>query len=297
MYSRIAGLAMLALLMLATFVGAADETYTLKFKDLGKGEVGSYDVTENNDLFIRILNSDNVSVFDQKIKIRLKLVFWEKILEKSEGKPTTQTRRGYGESRFTLDKDTTTLPVEGKRVTINRNGGKITFNIDGVNQIDGKQAEMLEREFDDPVNLTPYLPGKPIKVKQTWQFDAKPFANDLAKSIRDISFNVSKAEGIGKLNEVYEKEGRRFGKVTNHIEVPVTAINLPGKRIPLAKSDKLVIQVNYDCCIDGSAHVGSYKSTPYISTTANISEKGTKATIKIVINGDRRVTFSEMKKK
>ena len=70
-----------------------DKTYVLKFKELGKGVVGSYVVTQKEDTFIQEFNAQNQAIFDFKYKRDSKLSFWTRY----EGKG--RYLRGYGEAR------------------------------------------------------------------------------------------------------------------------------------------------------------------------------------------------------
>jgi hypothetical protein len=103
-------------------------------------------------------------------------------------------------------------------------------------------------------------------------------------------------KGTAQLQDIYEKDGRRFGKVIEHIELPVLSLKADGKRKKLAKDDKMVIQVHHDCCLDGSAHVGSMKVVDYLSTTTKEND-GIKYTLKVVFKGERDVSFTEPPKK
>src|SRR5262249_31442929 len=152
------------------------ETYTIKFKDLAKGETGFYDIAEKMDFFVQVANAGGEKVVDFSIKGELKTVFWQRVVEKHADNLPTKLLRGYGEARIQILGQTTVLPVEGKRVHIERKGDKAGYAIDGVKEGGGKFEALLRAELDDNLTMSTFLPNRPVKLKESWRFDAKPIA-------------------------------------------------------------------------------------------------------------------------
>ncbi len=275
----------------------ADEpTYTIKFKELAKDETGSYEATETGELHVRVLVDGNVAT-NETLKSSEKLVFWEQILERSAGKPPTKVRRGYGAARLTLGDDKIVLPVEGKRVVIERKGNQFTHDIDGVTVVTPKMKRILDGEFATEPAMSSFLPDRPVKLKDSYRFNTKPALAALAKHVEGVDFDLKNVEALGRLSEVYEKDGRQFGKLLTHVEIPAKGLNYDGARINLKKGDKMVLQVSFDICIDGTAHVGTVKVVPYLSLTAVQDVSGQIVNMRMVYKGERNVTIKEMAKK
>lgn len=271
---------------------AADEkSYVLRFKELGVGEPGSYAVTHKGETFVQEMNAQNIVVYDFKYKCDTKLAFWTR----DEGKG--RILRGYGEARATIDGNKEVLPIEGKRLTIDWKGKGFTYKIDGVKDVPAKFHDILDFECREEHTVSSCLPDRAVKLKESWRFDASPLARGFAQHSKTLEYDVKNVQGLAQLLEVYEKDGRRFGKIVQHIEIPVVAVMVDGKKKKLAKADKTVVQIHYDCCIDGSAHLGTMKVVDYLSTTTKEAEEGVNFTLKIVYKNERIVTFAEGVKK
>lgn len=270
---------------------ADDKAYVLRFKELGQGDTGSYVVTQKIETFVQELNAQNIAIYDYKYKRDSKLSFWTR----DEGKG--RILRGYGEARATIDGNNEILPLEGKRVTIDWDDKGFTYKIDGVKDVPAKFHKILNYECQEEFTLSTCLPEKAVKLKESWRFDASPLAKWFQQHSKTLEYDVKKVEGLAQLLEVYEKDGRRFGKILQHIELPVLAVTVDGKKKKLAKADKTVIQIHYDCCIDGSVHLGTQKVVDYLSTTTKEAEEGVNFTLKVVSKSERVVTYSEGLKK
>lgn len=284
-------LALLAL-ALATAVGplaAADYTYTIKFKELGKGDTGSYDITEKIELLVQVANAGGEKLLDLSIKGDLKTVFWQRVQEKPAGEAPTKLLRGYGEARLTLMGEKNILPVEGKRVRIERSGNKAGYVIEGVKEGGGKFDKLLRAELDDSLSMSVFLPTKPLKLKESWRFDAKPLADYVSGRLAEFQFDLSKLDGFGRLTEVYEKDGKPFAKLVTYLEIPIKSFTAEGKKFLMRKGDKMVVQVNFDICMDGSTHVGTVKVAPYVSINTVTDVENQKVTMKLVYKGERMV--------
>ena len=221
----------------------------------------------------------------------MKTVFWQRVLEKPEDERPTKTLRGYGEARLTIMGETTVLPVEGKRVRVDRKGDKYGYTIDGVKEGGGKHDGLIRAELEDSLSMSAFLPSKPVKLKESYRFDGKPLARYLAGRVGEVEFDLSKLDGIGRLTEVSEKDGKPFAKLLTYLEIPIKSLSSDGKKFVMRKGDKMVVQVNFDICMDGSAHVGTVKVVPYISINTVLDVEGQKVTVKMVYKGERNVTM------
>src|SRR5207244_2411185 len=92
---------------------SADDTYTIKLKEPKRGDAVAYTAQDDIDVYIEVANDQGRSQFEKKIKATGKFVYWEQFHEVKAGVPT-RSLCGFGEARFTLDGESTVLPVEGK---------------------------------------------------------------------------------------------------------------------------------------------------------------------------------------
>jgi hypothetical protein len=270
---------------------AEDKSYVLRFKELESGVVASYTVDRKVETFIQEINAQNITTFTLKYKLDSKLAFWARY----EGKG--RYRRGYGEARATMDGVKEVLPLEGKRVAIDWNDKGFTFKIDGVKDIPERFQNILDYECQEEFTVGSCLREAPVKLKETWKYDAGAEAKWFQQHSTSLDYDLKNVQGLARLEEVYEKDGRRFGKIVQHFELPVLVLKVDGKRKKLNTKDKHVIQIHHDCCIDGSAHLGSHKVVDYLSTTTKESEEGVNYTLKVVSKNERNVSFSEGVKK
>lgn len=280
-------------LLLVSVASAADpdKTYVLRFYELERGAVGSYTVTSRRDIIVQEINAQNITVSDYKHKRESKVAYWTRYEKKG------RVRRGYGEARATIDDKKEVLPLEGKQVIIDWNEKGFTYKIDGVKEVDKKFDNIINFEVQEEFTVSECLPSKAVKVKESWRFDAGPQARWFAQQSKTLEYDVKKVQGIAQLQEIYEKDGRRFGKIVQHIELPILSVTVDGKKKKLAKTDKSVIQIHYDCCLDGSAHIGTAKVIDFLSTTTKETGEDVNYTIKVIYKGERIVTFSEGLKK
>jgi hypothetical protein len=268
-----------------------DKKYVLQFLELDRGAVGSYTVAYRRDIIVQEINSQNITVSDYKYKREAKLAYWTRYENKG------RVRRGYGEARATIDGKKEILPLEGKQVIIDWSDKGFTYKIDGVKEVDKKLENIVRHECAEEFTVSECLPARPVKLKESWRFDASHNAKWFQKQSKTLEYDVGKVQGLAQLLEVYEKDGRRFGKIVQHIELPVLSVTVKGKKKKLAETDKSVIQIHYDCCLDGSAHVGTAKVVDYLSTTTKGEGEAAKDTTKVIYKGERNVTFSEGLKK
>jgi hypothetical protein len=282
--------ALLGLVLALGSLSAADDTYTIKFKELAKGETGSYDIAEKLDFFVQA-TSGGETIVDLSIKGEMKTLFWQRVVEKSADELPTKLLRGYGEARIKIQGETTVLPVEGKRVRVERKGNKYGYAIDGVKEGGGKFDPLLRAELEDSLTMTMFLPTRPVKLKESWRFDGRPIARYLAGRVGEIEFDIRKVDGIGRLTEVYDKDGKPFGRLITYLEIPILSLKAEGKKYAMRNGDKMVVQANFDICMDGSAHIGTVKVVPYISVNTVVEAEGQKVSLKVVFKSERTVTI------
>lgn len=277
-----------ALVITSAPLRAADDVYSIHFKELGPGEVSSYVVRETGEVNVRIETARGRSLFPQTVRFSEDLSFWEQVLEKPAGEAPTRTLRRYGTARYNQDGEEAILPLEGKRVTIERRGDQYTYTIDGVRPGLSKHREVLEAEFTDDLPVQPYLPGRPVRINEVYAINGKPLAAALAK-YSGMEFDINHVEARGWLAAVYNHHGRRFGRIVADFRFPVTGVTVEGKLFAMRHGDMTILQTTFDVCIDGSARIGTARTVTQINT----STEGLRLAVRVTATGERTVTILE----
>jgi hypothetical protein len=278
-----------ALVITGPLVHAGDgASYLLRFKELGNGEVSYYSVRETGEVNFRIETFRGGRLFPSTVKMSEDLAFWEQVLDRPAGEAPVRVVRGYSAARYTEDGETHVLPMQGKRVSIERHGDHYTYNIDGGPRRPLRHREVLEAEFTDDYRVEPYLPKHPVRINEVYALNGKPMAASVAK-YSGMEFDMSRVEARGWLVSVYDNQGRRFGKVVADLRFPVTAVMAEGKRMGMGYNDVMVLQTTFDICIDGSARVGTARTTTHFNATTAAALLA----VKVVTTGERTVTIQE----
>jgi hypothetical protein len=174
-------------------------------------------------------------------------LFEETVLAGETNKRPTRLQRRYEQAIVKKDGKETTLPYEWKTVVIEKKDDKYRYLSDGK-ELSGDSARVLEDEFTRGVSEWEenerLLPKKPVRVNETWTIATEPFNKELEEAKTKIDAGKSTAKG--KLLNVYEKDGRRFGVFEARLEFSL--LNL-GQQNAMP----LLYEVTLDICIDGSS--------------------------------------------
>jgi hypothetical protein len=261
------------LLSLATLLGvyptsaAAQTTYALKLKEIGKGESVRVERTfsETNETQIESAKGTQKHV-DKKVQ---NFGFKETVLEKTAQDRPTALQRVYDRAEITVNDKAQKLSLQGQTVVIEKRDGKWRFQIP-QSKDSAESARVLGEEFgrDESVDLQRlFLPRRPVGIKDPWSLELAPLIKELSRS---LLVDADKAAGTGKLLEVRkEKEGRLFGKMQFQVELPLKEmVTAGGEKVPLQAGAKMTVDLTLDACIDGSLESGVLKSESNMSGTA-----------------------------
>jgi hypothetical protein len=282
---------------------AADETYSIKIKEPGPGAVLQVEASGKSDRQSKLLGADDKVLHDEEQSGNKALVFRETILEKDPGRPRpSKLKRAYEKAQVTENGKTTTLPYEGKTVLIEKKGKEYQFRTEGGDELTGKDARLLDEEF----NKAPeedlekaFLPKKPVAVNESWKVDVAAFVAAYARSTK-MPVDAARAEGTGKLLKVYTKDGARFGIVNLHLEMPLKEGKLgeSPNQMTLNAGGKWTVDIALDGCIDGSRAAGSRKGVSQFHATGEIALPPDGKPGKVVLSAKTtaRETTDEVKK-
>jgi hypothetical protein len=268
------------LLGLVVGLAPAEEAYTIKIKKSAKGDVIKVEDQEDgeNKLSLSIGGKPAPNQPPQGKEGKAES-YVETILEKPDSaeKPTS-LKRNYEKARFIKEGKEQTRAYEGKTVLIQKKGDKYQFQIDGGKELTGMDAEDLDKEFNKKDGLSEdeleklLLPTKPVRVGDTWKIDGDKLFNAMAK---EGGFSAEGSKATGKLVEVYEKGGRKIGKMDIEITSPITKFGeKESVKFKVAEGSKAVQAFHLDVCIDGTSSAGSIKAEVSMNIDAGFDAGG-----------------------
>jgi len=270
----------LVLLSLVLGLAPAADTHTIKLKKSAKGDVTKAEDVEESTTAVVATDGAGTKLVDQKEKTSKTNIYKETILEKKEGDDkSTSVKRAYEKARnVPKDGKEETRVYEGKTVLIDKKGDKYEFIIEGGEEITGKDAEDLDKAFnkkgpsDEEVEKY-ILPGKAVKVGESWKLDVDKMLKELMKDEKEtvMAFDSAKTEGSGKLLEVYEKNGHKFGKMTFTISATLKEFSTGGMKFKVRDGSKMALNIEIDVCIDGSDGSGVLKTEMKMTLNADVS--------------------------
>jgi hypothetical protein len=207
----------------------------------------------------------------------------ETILEQPKGQDEpTRLRRVYENAQLEVGK-TTALSLQGKTVLIEKKKDRYRFSVEGGQELTGKDAEPLARDFQatrgPTSNFTDlFSPDKAVRVNDNHDIDPKVLVK-IYGSVADggMKIDFTKAKGSWKLTRAYKKDGRQFGVIEEHVELPLLEMSSTPQADP-KKAEKLVMRPGakmtlhtvIDGCIDGSAAITTSKLEMEINGTAMV---------------------------
>jgi hypothetical protein len=263
---------------------AAEDTYTLKVKTLGKGDAGVVSKDESVEFHI-VTSKGGKVVDDKKINANEQLKYKEEVLEKEPGKRATKLRRTYEKAISTADGKETQLPYHGKVLTIQKADGKYTFQIEKGDVLKDKEIPTLVQEFAKEVDEDKIrdllLPKDAVAVGASWKLDKDGLKTLLSQESGDFKIDAASSKGTGKLVKAYKKGGKQYGVIQFDIEAPLEKF----KDDAFEKGAKINTTLNLDVCIDGSEDSGTLKGSTHLGGT--ISAQGNTVQIDIKVSSNQ----------
>jgi hypothetical protein len=247
-----------------------NDAYTFKLKKNVKGEVVVDKITEKMEVSYKLEDTDGNMVVEKSEARTTVSEFKETVLDKKKSKRAAKLRREYKKATVKIDDDESTLPYEGKTVIIEKKDGKYHFTLEDGTELKGKDAEYLDRSFnqrddDDGTSVEKaFLPKKPVRVNETWKIEAEALAKKIAKMDENsLPVDKSKMTGQGKLLRAYKKDGRQFAVFDIDVTVALKGEFTMAKDQKATAQDgsKIKFHAKFDGCIDNSCSDGVMNST------------------------------------
>lgn len=270
--------AALVCILVEAAAGHAQEAVAIKIKTTGEGD--SVLVSKNGKVTskIKITDGQGNVIIDQSIVEAEKADFKETILQRDGTKTPTKLERAYAKAEKSKDDNTTDLELAGKTVVIEKTAGKYAFAFKGSDAVTGQALIALTKEFakktDNEAEIEKLvMPKNPVKPGESWKLDLAPIVKEIGKSgDGEIEMDAATATGTGTLTKYYKKEdGKLFGVMQFKLDIPVKTI---GKGPGLMKFDgaaKMVLDLNLDVCIDGTAEAGTMKMKMVLAGNATLA--------------------------
>jgi hypothetical protein len=278
------------------------DSLTLKLKDSVQGDTIQVEKKSTERSSVKFTDSQGNNLQNKEENKTQHLVYRETVLQKQAGeRKPRKLQRHYDKAEVKIGDDTRKLPYDGKTVLIEKKGGSYGFQIEGGDELTGKEAEELDHEFnkqgDAPADFNKLmLPKKPVRVGESWSFDMKALIRDLEKSA-PMEFDAASAKGSAKLIKAYQQEGRQFGIVEYRLEFPMKAFKMEGQKAPIDEGAVMVITARVDGCIDGTLNSNTARLRMLMKGRAQVSQGGARFSLNFDTRADGVETEKELARK
>jgi hypothetical protein len=154
------------------------------------------------------------------------------------------------------------LSFQGKTLTLDTAADKRRFTLEGGKELPVEEVRLLDRLYAAESNedtrfcLGPELPRKAVKVGDSWPMDMDYIAKQFAGT---AAIDVKASNGNGKLGQVYDRGGSKFGIMEFHILLVLKEGKLG--ELTVQAGSQISVEQSVDMCIDGTRGSGTIKST------------------------------------
>jgi hypothetical protein len=205
------------------------------------------------------------------------------VLERAPGaRLPRKFRRAYEKAAVRSGDTTTPLSHEGRSILFEMHNGRYLATAEGQPPLLGDDlARLAERAA--PAFTNAILPGRPVKVGESWTIDPAALGDLPGKAAV-----VDSARAEGKLVRIYDKDGKPFGVLELTVHRSLKALggltfNPPGVQ---EKTCRL------DAAIDGSGTAGLLTSVSRLTGTASLDEMGKKLSAEVAWTPSSRLECS-----
>jgi hypothetical protein len=255
--------AAVAALFLSAGLLRAEDAVAIKFKDPAQGDVVRVEKTETTTATNKAVDAAGKVLGNTEQVVEESATYTETVVKCEKGKHPTRLERKYDKAVVKIDGKEMKLAYDGKTVVIEQKDGKYRFTVDGK-ELAADDARSLAKEFgnkgESPDLEKLVLPKSPIKEKESWTIDMAPIVKDIAKE-GEMELDADKATGTGTLLKAYKKDDKQFGRLKVELKLPLKQLGKGATKIVADQGSFVSMEANPDGCIDGTADVGTVKST------------------------------------
>jgi len=263
--------------ILAGSAAQAQDAVTIKTKTTSEGESVLISKNSTATSKIKITDGKGNVVVDLTTVEGEKADFKETILKREGAKTPTKLEREYTKAEKSKDANTIDLELAGKTVVIEKKGDKYDFAFKGGAAVTGQALFALGKEFakksDSAAEIEKLvLPKNAVKPGDSWKLEMGPIVKELAKGGEgEVALDATGATGSGTLTKSYKKDGKLFGVMQFKLDVPVNTIGKGQGLMKFEAGAKLVMDLNLDVCIDGTAEGGAMKMKLVLAGNASLA--------------------------
>ncbi len=237
------------------------EAYSIKLRPGGDGETTRYDDTLTTEMTTRQVDATGLEVGKRSDHSVRQAVYEETVLERDPASgQVNRLRRRCDRATIEVNKKASELPFHGKTFTVERGPEGCRVRFEGVSPPEEFVHELQEgfRQKKDVNLLDGMLPGRAVKVGETWTFDPRPLLQAWPKPAQ-VRFDEVKLTATGKLTRAYPRDGRVFGVLEFAVEVPVSGVDFDARGAALEPGARLAVSLTVDACIDGGSSTFALK--------------------------------------
>ena len=296
---RCAALAILAGLFVGA--GAGQAQVTIKLKERGEGEAALVKKNETTSSKVTVADGQGNVVLDQK-EVKTEIVeYKETVFKRKPGKAVTKLQREYGKVQSGKDGALEDGALAGKTVLIEKVLDKFVFTYKDGEAVEGDAATALTKDFskksDSNAELEKLvLPTKAVKTGESWKIDMPKIVEELIKQ-GPMELDGAKSKGEGKLLKTYKKNGALYGEMLFKMVMPILTIGKGQQQLKFSDGAKIVMDMAFDVCIDGTSEAGTLKLKMLMVGTATVpAAPGTVATLNVSVDATQ-VQIDATKKK
>jgi hypothetical protein len=276
-----------ATLLLAFSPAFAQDAITIKLRKPADGDVLLVKKSDTSKTSFVVVDAAGTVLLDKKESKGRTYEFTETILKQESDLRVSKAARDYAKAQLVLDGKSKDGPLQGKSIVAEWKGDKYEFTYKSGEKVEGDAANDLTDQFKSQAEgsnkIELMMPKGPVKVGASWQPDVAAIAGDLAKALGG-AIDAGKSNAKGTLVKVHEKDKRKFGEMKFHMEFIVQTLGKGDGQLTFAPGTKMVVEINLDACIDGSAQVGVMRSKMSMSGNATLAT-GQSAMIDISAEG------------
>jgi hypothetical protein len=264
-------------LALAPFAWAADESYTIKIKRFpAPGKSITVRDSSKTSSSAKVTDADGKVLNDKRQQEGAQEEYTETTIEKGDKAPK-KFKRFYRKARADKGKGSKAEPYEGKVILYELKDGKYHVSVEGKDELPAKSLDKLAKQADDRLKEdvdTVLLPGKPVKVGDTWAIPGKKLA-----TLPIPGIDPARSKGEGRLVKVYTKGGRQWGTLY------IRATLLLGKleKLEFDPPGSMMVEGTLDTPIDGSSAARRLNATLTLAGKAKVEEAGQRLTIDLKV--------------
>jgi hypothetical protein len=258
---------------LAPFTLAADESHNIKIKrHPAPGKSFTIRDTTRSVDRTRLTDAAGKVILDGKVRKEVREEeYTETTVEGGEPAPK-KFKRFYRKARVDRGKGLVAEAREGKVVVFELKDGKYHVSVEDKGELPKRELANLAKEAEghlkDDLN-TAILPGRAVKVGETWVIPAKKLMPPT-----ELVIDPARSKAEGRLVKVYKKGGHPWGRLQLKASLVLNKLD----NLQFDPPGAMEIEVTFDAPIDGTGPRGQAQSKFTIAGKGTAEQGGMRFT-------------------